>query len=57
MRNQTLKDIYSGSLIPAERQIVKDSEMSAAIDELVKAEEISVKETIRTGPRKKGAKN
>lgn len=40
MKNQTLKDLYSGSLIPVERQIVKGSEMAAAMDEMVKAEEL-----------------
>ena len=40
MKNQILKGLYSGSLIPVERQIVKDSEMDSAMNEMVKAEEL-----------------
>lgn len=40
MSNQFIKELYHGSRIPAERQIVKDSEMAAAMEEMVKAEDL-----------------
>lgn len=34
MHSQILKDFYSGNLAPAERQMVKGSEIARAVDEL-----------------------
>ena len=36
--NNTLKEFYCGNLIPADRQMVKGSEIAHAMDELTKAE-------------------
>lgn len=38
--NNILKDFYCGKLTPAERQMVKDSKIAQAMDELSKAETI-----------------
>lgn len=38
--NSLLKDFYRGNLAPAERQVVKGSEMARAMEELSKAEYI-----------------
>ena len=40
MNDQILKQFYRGNLSPAERRIVKGSEMARAVDELSKAETV-----------------
>lgn len=40
MSNQILKEFYRGNLSPADRQMVKGSEMARAVDELSKAETV-----------------
>ena len=40
MNDQILKQFYRGNLSPAERRVVKGSEMARAVDELSKAEAV-----------------
>ena len=40
MSNQILNEFYRGNLSPADRQMVKGSEMARAVDELSKAETV-----------------